>query len=180
MKSSAGAIPRGIDQPSNLKYETSSGAEYIKHNADAHASVSDVVGVQRNQDTYKKPVDPTAIYKFYGVDPTEGDEIIQRQQMEANKRAFFAGGDDTPQRAAPRQGMSAAEEVFWGVEAKVQGRKQGAPIPGTGTFQPRVEADGIFATTFQASKEFASTSQNRIKDEKADTLKQAQQWMPYQ
>jgi len=54
MKSSAGAIPRGIDQPSNLKYETSSGAEYIKHNADAHASVSDVVGVQRNQDTYKK------------------------------------------------------------------------------------------------------------------------------
>ena len=54
IKSSAGAIPRGIDQPSNLKYETSSGAEYIKHNADAHASVSDVVGVQRSQDTYKK------------------------------------------------------------------------------------------------------------------------------
>jgi len=48
LDSSSNAIPRGIDQPANLKFQTSSGCEYIHHNADAHESVSQVVGVQRN------------------------------------------------------------------------------------------------------------------------------------
>lgn len=46
--SAAGVIPRGIDQPANLKFNTSSGAEYIHHNADLHDNVSTVVGVQRD------------------------------------------------------------------------------------------------------------------------------------
>ena len=54
LDSSSNAIPRGIDQPANLKFQTSSGSEFIHHNADAHESVSQVVGVQRNQDTYKR------------------------------------------------------------------------------------------------------------------------------
>ena len=52
--SSSNTIPRGIDQPANLKYQTSSGNEFIHHNADRHESVSQTVGVQRNQDTYTK------------------------------------------------------------------------------------------------------------------------------
>lgn len=54
LDSSSNAIPRGIDQPANLKFQTSSGSEFIHHNADAHESVSQVVGVKRNQDTYAR------------------------------------------------------------------------------------------------------------------------------
>ena len=54
LASSAGTIPRGRDQPANLKFQTSSGTEFQHHNPDAHAKVSQVVGVQRAQDTYKR------------------------------------------------------------------------------------------------------------------------------
>ena len=52
--SSGGAIPVGMDQPAHLKFQTSSGLNHIQHNPDAHEKVSQIVGVNRSQDTYVK------------------------------------------------------------------------------------------------------------------------------
>ena len=51
------------------------------------------------------------------------------------------------------------------------GQKQGKAIPGAAIWQPRVEADGIFACTFNNGLDSAGVSQHRIDEEKADTLK---------
>lgn len=61
----------------------------------------------------------------------------------------------------------------------MKGRQQGRAIPGTATFCPRIEADAIFACTFQAGTDLSKHSVHRINDEKADTLKSAQKFMPY-
>ena len=52
--SSSNTIVRGIDQSADVKYQTTSGSTYSQHNPDAHAKVSQTVGVQRAQDTYQK------------------------------------------------------------------------------------------------------------------------------
>jgi hypothetical protein len=45
--SAGGQIPRGMDQPANLKFRSTAASEYQQHNADAVDSVSKTVGVQR-------------------------------------------------------------------------------------------------------------------------------------
>ena len=47
-------IPRGIDQPAHLKFQTTATREYVKHDATTKESVSQIVGVHRDQDTYQK------------------------------------------------------------------------------------------------------------------------------
>jgi hypothetical protein len=96
------------------------------------------------------------------VDPVNSDEVVQNGHFEANKAAFFNNGEPIINRGPAQQSMGAAADVFWGNEAKVQGKRQGHPIPGAGTFQPRIEADGIFACTFQGSTEVAKHSMGRI------------------
>jgi len=55
--------------------------------------------------------------------------------MQHNVSAFFGNDNEPgPVRGPAKQQQQAAADVFWGVEPKVQGRKAGHPIPGTGTF----------------------------------------------
>ena len=122
---------------------------------------------------------PATLYKFYGCDPQEGDDLVRQQQFQKNAAAFWQQGEDIPQRGPAPQSMGQASDVFWGVEEKPKGMKLGAPIPGTSSFVPRIQADNVFATTYHASNEHAGQSMNRINAEKAETLKQTQQFMPY-
>ena len=123
---------------------------------------------------------PRSVYKFFGVDPANSDAVVQNTHFEANRAAFFNNGEPIINRGPAQQSMQQAQDIFWGNEQKVKGKQLGAPIPGTATFQPRIEADAIFACTFQAGTELSKHSVNRINDEKADTLKTAQQFLPYQ
>ena len=52
--SSGETIVRGIDQSADVKYQTTSGSTYVHHNPAQHASVSQTVGVHRDQDCYAK------------------------------------------------------------------------------------------------------------------------------
>ena len=54
LESSSGQIPIGMDQPAHQKFQTSSGLNHVHHNADSHEKVSQIVGVNRQQDTYAK------------------------------------------------------------------------------------------------------------------------------
>ena len=42
-----------MDQPANIKYRSTAASEFLQHDADAVESVSQIVGVQREQDRYQ-------------------------------------------------------------------------------------------------------------------------------
>lgn len=67
-QSTAGDIQRGIDQPANVKYNSSFKKEFIKHSDKTYETTAQIVGVDRPEDTYKKPIPASTVYKFYGVD----------------------------------------------------------------------------------------------------------------
>ncbi len=107
------------------------------------------------------------------------DSKVQAQAYEKSCDAFFADQVGVNDRPAPRQSASDAERIFWGDEDKQKGRQTQPAIPGCSIYQPRVGADGIFATTFANSMKNAGESQNRIDSEKRETLQHSQKWMPY-
>ena len=53
-QSTAGDIQRGIDQPANVKYNSSFKKEFIKHSDKTYETTAQIVGVNRPEDTYKK------------------------------------------------------------------------------------------------------------------------------
>ena len=53
-QSTAGAIQRGIDQPADVKYQSSFKQEFIKPHERKFETTAQIVGVQRAEDTYKK------------------------------------------------------------------------------------------------------------------------------
>lgn len=76
--------------------------------------------------------------------------------------------------------MEKATDIFWGHEEKVQGQKQGKPIPGSCVFVRSVQSDGVFAGTYANDFSNAERSQARINDERSMTLKQQSQFLPYE
>ena len=114
------------------------------------------------------------------MNPSEGDHLVQQQHFQKNANAFFNNEEVAPVRGPAPQSFDKAASIFHGVEARVQGQKQGKPIPGTCTFRSRVEADNIFAQTYGASLDCSDVSNNRINNEKSETLRGAQQWLAYE
>lgn len=52
--SSANQFPRGIDQPADVKFQTTFKSEFVQHSQKQHETTAQIVGVQRQQDQYKK------------------------------------------------------------------------------------------------------------------------------
>ncbi len=53
-QSTAGAIDRGIDQPSHIKYNSTFKSEFVTPAERKFETTAQIVGVQRAEDTYKK------------------------------------------------------------------------------------------------------------------------------
>ena len=104
---------------------------------------------------------------------------MQQQAFEKSKAAFYADIDgDCHQPKVARQDMGSAADIFWGNETRELGQQNGEPTTGYSGFKPRQDADGIFGVTSGASSVAAHQSMNRIKNEKADTLRTTQRFMP--
>ncbi len=52
--SSAGTFHKGLDEPPEIKYRSLFKAEYVQHGVQKHETTAEIVGVQRNEDSYKK------------------------------------------------------------------------------------------------------------------------------
>ena len=52
--SAAGTFDRGIEPPVQEKFRTTGASTLIDHSAQQHATVAQIVGIQREQDTYAK------------------------------------------------------------------------------------------------------------------------------
>ena len=70
-------------------------------------------------------------------------------------------------------------KVFFGVEPpKNQAPKIGDPIPGYSGVNKRVVADNVFGMTYAEARRRAMDSENRIQQEKGETLKMTQTFVP--
>jgi hypothetical protein len=69
--------------------------------------------------------------------------------------------------------------IFYGYEEKKnQALKLGDPIPGYSGVNRRVQADNVFGMTYAEARRRAMESQNRIDDEKGETLKMTSTFVP--
>ena len=98
------------------------------------------------------------IASFFGVDVPEVEDP-------------FAPRDPVPAPEKASQDLEQAAAVFYGVQEKKQGLQLGQPIPGYSGVSRRVEADNMFGMTYAETYRRAKDSQNRIADEKGETLK---------
>ncbi len=70
-------------------------------------------------------------------------------------------------------------KVFYGVEEpKNQSDRLGDPIPGYSGVNRRVQADNVFGMTYAEARRRAQDSQNRITQEKGETLKMTSTFVP--
>lgn len=70
-------------------------------------------------------------------------------------------------------------KVFYGLEDKNnQSGKVGEPIPGYSGVNRRVQADNVFGMTYAEARRRAMESQNRIDEEKGETLKMTSTFVP--
>lgn len=53
-QSTAGGIERGIDQPAHIKYNSTFKSEFVKHSDRQFETTAQIVGVHREEDTYKR------------------------------------------------------------------------------------------------------------------------------
>lgn len=144
----------------------------MKHSDKKFETTAQIVGVHREEDTYKRPIPPATVYKFYGVEAPEG---IQ-QEASKTKTVNFA---DTKKTATNEESYEDALKVFYGVDnTSTQAEKLGAPIPGYCGFNRRVQADNVFGMTYAEARRRAQESQARIDTEKGDTLRSTAVFVP--
>jgi len=134
----------------------------LDHAQGKHKTTAQIVGVQRNEDCYTKPIDPTDIRKFWGCDMEDGDGIVEQKQFETNAKAFYAGQMDTPDREAACQSEQAAMAQFFGTDPEVKGQKINNPIPGYNGHSRRIGADNLFGMTYAEARNAAVSSQGNI------------------
>ncbi len=113
---------------------------------------------------------PEEVYKFYGVDIEEADEIVKQEALRRTQQKETSGNG---------QNYDDALRVFYGVDAtQTEAPKLEDPIPGYCGFNRRIQADNIFGMTYAEARRRAQESQNRIEVEKAETLKTTSKFFP--
>jgi len=133
--------------------------QFRDHANHQDATVASTVGVARAPCTYKKPIDPVTIRKFYGCADENSDDVVADQHFKKNAEAFYNNGmSDFQINQGQGQSLEQANDVFFGVEPKKRGLALGKPIPGYSGTNQRVEADNIFGMTYANAKQFAEGS----------------------
>jgi len=121
-------------------------------------------------------VPPEEVYKFYGVDINEADDVVKQEALKrTQQKEFNASGSS----GKDQQNYDDALRVFYGVETtNTEAPKLEEPIPGYCGFNRRIQADNIFGMTYAEARRRAQDSQNRIEVEKAETLKTTSKFFP--
>ena len=77
------------------------------------------MGVDKREDTYKRPINPNTVNKFWGIDKVE-DEVVNSVGLEESKKAFFASDPklSTTEMIRRQQNQEEALKNFYGVPEK--------------------------------------------------------------
>lgn len=178
-KSAAKEYNKGIDAPAEEKYKSQGMAEFVNQRSVNAATAAKSVGVIKEDDIYKKPIDPQMVNKFWGIGDDEMDDLVKENQKKKNTDAFYGvdpGWKSTKVRKV-EQTEEDAMKCFFADEDK-QELKIGDPIPGYSGVNRRVGADNVFGMTYAEARRRAGESLTKITTEKGDTLKMNSTFVP--
>ena len=88
-KSSTGEYSKGRDLVPPKKYVSMTGKEFVDQKQVLYDTAAKIVGVDKKEDIYKRPMDPQTTNKFWGIDKVD-DDVVNRVGFEESKKAFFA------------------------------------------------------------------------------------------
>ena len=136
--------------------------QFVNQREVFHQTAASIVGVNRAEDSYKKPIPPETIQKFWGMNPsTEGDDIVKKQTFDKDAEAFWSmhASEGTTKLGGKNQSEEDAAKVFFGIEEKKPANfNHHAPIPGYCGTNRRVNADNIFGMTYAEARRRADDS----------------------
>lgn len=176
-KSSTGEYNKGRDLPAEKKYVSMFGKEFVDQKKVLYDTAAKIVGVDKKEDTYRRPMDPNVTNKFWGIDKVD-DEVVNKVGLEESKKAFYATDKNfTCTQSKKEQTREEALETFFGVPEKNQPPSV-LPIPGYSGVSRRVVADNIFGMTYAEARKCAEESLKKINDEKGETLRVNSEFVP--
>ena len=163
LASKQSAFHVGRDQPPHIKYNTTTKDTYVDHSKLQHETVAQIVGVDRAEPRYARPIPPATVARFFNMDAEEQEDP-------------FKAPEEAEAAADEGQTEEQAINAFYGNEAKKEGLRLGTPIPGYSGTVRRVEADNVFGMTYAEAQRRAKDSLARINAEKGETLKMSSTW----
>ena len=176
-ESSTGDYEKGIDLPAEKKFQSTLQKEFVDQKQVDFEPAAKIVGINRQDDTYQRPIDPHTQSKFWGTE--DRDNIASETNLKNNTKAFYTCDVDHGETYAKRkaaQTQDKAVESFYNLQNKEE--KHMVPIPGYSGVSRRVAADNIFGMTYAEARRCADDSQKKISEEKGDTLKTNQVFVP--
>ena len=158
-QSSAGEINRGVENPPHVKYSTTMKSEFVDTAVKAQKSetVAAIVGVNKGEDMYKKPVLASEKYAFYGAEaPAEvlAEEAAHHAAQAAHREALAYAAQDGPKE----QSVEEATHAFFcqpPPNPNTAVEKLGEPIPGYSGVNRRISADNVFGMTYAEARKMA-------------------------
>lgn len=94
---------------------------------------------------------PEEVYKFYGIDINEADDVVKQEALKRTQQKEFKATGSSEEKHG--QNYEDALRVFYGVEAtQNEAPKLGDPIPGYCGFNRRIQADNIFGMTYAEAR----------------------------
>ena len=177
-KSSTGEFNWGPDLPSEKKFVSMLQKEFWDQKTVLFDTAAKIVGVDKKEDIYKRPINPNTVNKFWGIDKVD-DDVVNNVGLEESKKAFFASDPkfSTTEIQRRQQAQEEALKNFYGVPEKADPAGL-VPIPGYSGVSWRVVADNIFGMTYAEARKCAEESLKKINDEKGETLKANSVFVP--
>ena len=175
--SSTGTYDKGIDLPADKKFVSTLHKEFVDQSKVEFEAAAKIVGVNKLDDTYQRPIDPHTLSKFWGT--SDRDDIASAANLEKNRKVFYGCDKDygvTYDHSKKSQTEAQATTEFYNVKNKSDAHF--APIPGYSGVSRRVGADNIFGMTYAEARRCADESQTKICEEKGETLKTNYKFVP--
>ena len=80
--SDTGDHDKGLDIPSEQKFKSVHGLEFKNQSSVDYETAAKVVGVNKQADKYKRPLDPTIANGFWGTE--DRDEVVDKVNLQKN------------------------------------------------------------------------------------------------
>ena len=74
-KSSTGEFNKGLDLPAEKKFVSMLQKEFTDQKKVEFETAAKIVGVDKREDIYQRPINPNTVNKFWGIDAVD-DEVV--------------------------------------------------------------------------------------------------------
>jgi len=162
-------ISIGQDVNSNIKYTSMANTTFVNQAQVIAPTVAETVGVDKGKPSYKQPVIPENVNKFFGVEYENWNASLKNKVFDNTAKGFFTHKEGVA-KADEKQSEEIATMLFYGVQEKHL-VKLGEPLPGYQGYNKRIVADNIYGATYQVAKANAKVSHQKIREVEASELR---------